>query len=179
MTAQRSRTLARTLLQIGVIGTVFAIGGAVAGWIWERLATPVVGIAFKGRFAVVGEDTGREFAATGSFVVVGVCAGLLLGLAVAVMLRGPELTTLAAAVVAAAGSAWLMAMVGHRVGPPDPYAAAKNVADWTKVPADLHVTGLSPFAALPFGAVLGVVLGFVALSVIGWRVPAPQREVTR
>lgn len=165
-THDRLARLRRGLAQVSVVAASFAGGGLVAGWVWERVWTPPVGIAVKGRFAVIGEATGREFEATGSYVVVALAMGLLVGVCVALVVRGGEVTTLLASAVAAVGAGWLMAQLGHRLGPPDPQAAAKSVVDWTELPLDLRVTGLSPYAAFPFGAALGVAVGLLVLSLV-------------
>lgn len=154
----------RTIAQVAIVVTTFAVGGLVAGWLWERAWTPVVGIAFKGRFAVVGEATGQEFSATGSFVLVAAAVGLVLGAALALVLRDAEVLTLLSSAASAGAAGWLMARVGHLLGPPDPQAAAATLADWTKVPLDLTVAGVSPYLAFPFGAVLGVALGLLTIS---------------
>ena len=61
-------------------------------------------------------------------------------------------------------AAWLMSTVGHRLGPADPVAAAAAAEDFTRIPQDLRVSGLSPFLALPFGSILGLAGGFVLLT---------------
>jgi hypothetical protein len=155
----------RVVVVVLVVGGFFTAGGAVGGWLWERRWTPLTGVAYQHQFVLIGQAPARAFSATSSYLVLALLLGLVLGLGVALVVRGREWATLIAVAVASAWAAWLMAAVGHRLGPPDPVAAAAVADDFTRIPQDLTVSGLSPFLALPFGAILGLAGGFVLLTI--------------
>jgi hypothetical protein len=154
----------RVIVVFLVVGMLFTLGGLVGGWLWERYWTPITGVAFRQQFVLIGQAPARDFSATSSYLVLAVLLGLTLGLAAALLVRGREWATLAAVVAFSALAAWLMYAVGHRLGPADPVAAAAAAEDFTRIPQDLRVSGLSPFLALPFGSILGLAGGFVLLT---------------
>ncbi len=153
----------RLALVAAFVAALFAVGGGLGGWLWERRWTPSEGVAFDHRFVLAGEGPGNDFSATGSYLVIAVVIGLALGLAVALVVRGQELATLLAVVACSAVAAWLMATIGHRLGPPDPGPLAAQAEDFTLLRQQLTVTGFSPYLAFPFGGVLGLVCGYLLL----------------
>lgn len=153
----------RVLLMAAFVVALFGAGGALGGWLWERRWTPSEGVAYDHKFVLTGEGPARDFSATGSYLVIAVVIGLALGLAVALVVRGQELAALLLVVACSAVAAWLMATVGHALGPPDPGPLAARAEDFTLLRQDLTVTGFSPYLAFPFGAVLGLVGGYLLL----------------
>ncbi|MCB0905890.1 MAG: hypothetical protein KDB63_02095 [Nocardioidaceae bacterium] len=155
----------RVVVVVLVVGGLFTAGGTVGGWLWERHWAPVTGVAYQHQFVLVGQAPARAFSATSSYLVLALLLGLVLGVSVALVVRGREWATLVTVVGASAWAAWLMAAVGHRLGPADPAVAAAAADDFTRIPQDLTVSGVSPFLALPFGAILGLAGGFVLLTI--------------
>jgi hypothetical protein len=164
----------RVALQLGLVVAGLAAVGALAGIVWQWVWTPTVGVVVDHHWTA-GDALGlqHEFSGTGWYVVVALVAGLVGGIAVAVLADRVPLLTLAAVVVGSALAVWLMTVVGTALGPPDPAVAAGTADDGTRLPMQLTVTGHSPWFALPSGALIGLVLVFIGLSP---RHPAPSVE---
>jgi hypothetical protein len=162
MTTAITRRLA---LQLVLVVAALAAVGALAGVVWQWVWTPTVGVAM-GHHWTAGDAIGlqHEFSGTGWYVVVGAVAGLVAGVAVALLVDRVPLLTLAAVVVGSALAAWLMMVVGTALGPADQDVVARAAADGTRIPMQLTVTGRSPWIALPSGALLGLLLVFIGLS---------------
>jgi uncharacterized membrane protein YeaQ/YmgE (transglycosylase-associated protein family) len=159
-------TSRRTLVVQVVIGiAVLAGAGALAGVVWEWLWTPSVGVVVDHR-VVAQDDAGlrNQFSATGWYVVVGTVAGLVAGAVVALFLDRVPLLTLVSVVVGSVLGGWLMIRVGNALGPPDPHHLALAAKDGTHLPAELTVSGRSPWIALPAGALVALALVFIGLS---------------
>jgi hypothetical protein len=155
----------RLAVQLGLAVVGLAAVGALAGAVWQWLWTPTVGVAMDHHWTA-GDAIGlqHEFSGTGWYVVVGLVAGLVAGVAVALLVDRVPLLTLAAVVVGSALAAWLMLVVGTALGPADQDVVARTAADGTKIPMQLTVTGHSPWIALPSGALIGLLLVFIGLS---------------
>ena len=162
-----------TLQPVFVVAALAAVG-ALAGVVWQWAWTPTVGVVVDHRWTA-GDAIGlqQEFSGTGWYVVVALVAGLVGGIAVALLADRVPLLTLAAVVVGSALAAWLMIVVGTALGPPDPDVAARTAGDGTRIPMQLGVTGHSAWFALPSGALIGLLLVFIGLSP---RHPAPSVE---
>ena len=173
----------RALVQAGLIVAIFAVVGVLAGLVWEWLWTPAMGGVLDHNWGPQDAIAlSEQFGGTGWYVVVGTVAGLVTGALVALFLDRVPLLTLAAVVVGSVLAAWLMYVVGIAVGPPDPEVLAKTAADGTLIPEQLQVSGTSPWIALPGGALVGLALVFLGLSVRSSRHPddevAPAPEPT-
>jgi hypothetical protein len=153
--------------QVGAILVVFMLGGAVAGALWETWWTPPTGIVMSHSFLLDEQGVSKEFSGTGLYVAVAVAAGCLLGALVALVFRERDLLTLGAAVGAALAGGWVMAWVGQAMGPADPKVLAKDLVDLSPLVSDLSVHGLSPYLAMPMGALIGV--GIAMLADVGIR----------
>jgi hypothetical protein len=162
------------LENLGVL-VVFALGGALAGWIWERWVTLPQGVVFEGRWRLgyriegdyfVGDNDlfQRAFGVIGTFVVLGLLIGLVIGVLAPLVCRRSELVTLT---VVAAGSV-LAAVVCYRVGlalgPPDPAGVARTAADGTIVAGNLSLAQRSPFIAWPVGSLVGLAAVYLLTS---------------
>jgi hypothetical protein len=159
------KTDKQVVLQLGLVVVALAAIGALAGVVWQWVWTPTVGVVVDHHWSA-GDAIGlqHEFSGTGWYVVVALVAGLVAGIAVALLADRVPLLTLAAVVVGSALAAWLMVVVGTALGPPDPDVAARTAADGTRLPMQLTVTGHSPWIALPSGALLGLLFVFIGLS---------------
>ncbi len=153
------------LLQVGAVLAIFAIGGAVAGVVWEWVWTAPSGVVYRGEWRLLDPvEATSDFSATGTYVVVASIAGLLLGALCGLVIHRRELLTLASVIAGAALAAWLMLRVGHALGPPDPRPLAASAKEFSPLPSDLRVVGKSPLVALPSGALLGLIVVLFGLS---------------
>ena len=155
----------RVAVELGIVIASLAAVGALAGVVWQWAWTPTVGVAVDHRWSA-GDALGlqHEFSGTGWYVVVGMVAGLVSGVVIALLAHRVPVLTLAAVVIGSVLGAWLMLVVGTALGPSDPTVLAKTAADGTRLPMELSVSGHSPFIALPAGALLGLCVVFVGLS---------------
>ncbi|GAA4758802.1 hypothetical protein GCM10023350_50880 [Nocardioides endophyticus] len=162
MTAEMDK---QVVLQLGLVVAALAAVGALAGVVWQWLWTPTIGVVVDHHWSA-GDAIGlqHEFSGTGWYVIVALVAGLVAGIAVALLADRVPLLTLAAVVVGSGLAAWLMLVVGTALGPPDPDVAARTADDGTRLPMQLSVTGYSPWGALPSGALLGLLFVFIGLS---------------
>lgn len=142
----------------------YAVTGALAGVVWEWVWTPPTGVALGQEFLLDGGGLRSEFSGTALYVVVGTLAGLLLGVAVALLAERHELVTLAAVLVGSMLAGWLMLRVGTALGPPDPEPLARAAEDYTPIQDQLRVSGHSPFVAFPGGALVGLIVIFIGLN---------------
>lgn len=143
-----------------VVG-LFLAGGVLGGLAWEAWWRPPVGVVADGRLVMFGDAARLTFDGTARFVVVGALLGLGLGLLVGVLARGRERLTLVLVVLGAAVATAAMAWVGGIAGPPDPDPVAARSEDLTELPAALRVRGLAAYAALPAGALAGLLAALV------------------
>lgn len=153
------------LTQAALVVLLLAVAGAAAGWVWHRLWAPAPpGVAVDGRWIPLPPaGSAAQFQGTGWFVVVALVTGLLVGVVVALLLSREELVSLAAVVVGSALATWVMFRVGVALAPPDPAPVAATAEDGTRLLGTLGVSGRSPFAALPLGALVGLALTYVGV----------------
>ncbi len=142
----------RLAIEVAAILVLSALAGVLAGFLWEKLWTPPVGIAFQGKWGLDGEGLSHDFAGTGLYALVAMLAGLLLGAILARVFDSDEVVTLFTVVVGAALAAALMWLVGTTLGPPDPRILARSAVDLEPLLSDLRVQGWGAFAAFPLGA---------------------------
>lgn len=142
----------------------FAVVGALGGLGWEVWWTPPTGVVLDGTWFPDDQGVRDQFSGTGLFVIVGLVCGVLAGAACAWLVDRMELLTLAAVVAGSVLATWVMLQVGQALAPPDPQARAAEVADYTELPGTLEVTGSGAYAALPAGALTGLVVVFIGLS---------------
>ena len=150
--------VARLLL----ILALFAVGGVIGGVLWEWWWTPPTGAAVNGEWFLDSDGAGNEFSGTGLFVIITAVTGLVLGILCAALVRANELWVLGGVVVGALLAGAITAAVGGWLGPPDPRPLAKGERDFTPIPSDLQVVGLSPYLAAPMGALAGVVVIYLS-----------------
>lgn len=174
-------SLVRTL----TILLAFVAAGAVAGWIWERVWSPPMGVVYRGEWFINPPGPDVAFSGTALYVVIAALGGLVLGVAVA-WSGGHELRTLATVVVGSALAGWVMYAVGHALGPPDPTVLATDMEDYEELVSDLVLAtrdpdgwfGVTAAVAFPVGALTG--LAVVYLSGFGaGRRPRGRRRRNR
>jgi len=150
------------LIRFLAVVVVLVGTGVVAGWVWEAAWEPPLGAVQDGRWFPVPAETGLRavFSGTAIYVLVAVAAGLVAGTLIGLLTRGAELLTLAAVVVGSGIGGVVMARVGAALGPEDPGGLARRADDGARLVGNLEVTGLSPYGALPFGALLALMVVF-------------------
>lgn len=162
------------MVQSILILLLLAVVGLAAGWVWFQLWDAPAGVVSEHRWFPTPYMPGQraEFDGVALFVIVGGIAGMVAGTLCALLLARQEIVTVAAVAVGSGLASWLMASVGTALGPTDPDALARTAADGTKLSGDLVVTGLSPYLALPAGALFAVLVVFLATA--GRGAPGPQ-----
>lgn len=171
-------------VQAVVIIAVFALSGALAGVIWERLWSPPAGVAFKDTWFLEPAGPDFSFSGTGWYVAVALVAGALTAFALGWFWPRHELTSLLAIAVGSMLAGWVMFKVGHALGPQDPQLLAAGKSDFTAIPSDLTLAGVdgqprlfrfdsSALAAFPVGAMIASI--YVFLVATGRR---PRRRVS-
>lgn len=157
------------LLRDGVlVVTLFVVGGLVGAGVWRWAWSPFRGTVLNGVW--YPQTNASAFSSTGLFVLIGLVLGLALGALSALLADRRELVTLGLVLVAALLAAWIMLLVGQVGMPADPVELARSTPDRDQLPATLAVRGLSPLAAFPSGALLGLCGVFVGIT----RKPADQ-----
>ena len=141
-----------------------ALVGAACGALWELWWTPPTGLVLDHVWYPDLEGVKETFAGTGSYVVVALAGGVLLGAVCAWIFDRAELVTLAAVAAGSVLAAWLMFEVGTAMAPPDPTAAASTADDYTELPGTLEVEGDGAFVAFPAGAMTGIAVVFIGLA---------------
>lgn len=152
------------LRDAGVVLGGFAVAGVLCGVLWEWWWTPATGSVVDHVWYPDLDGVRREFPATGEYVLVAAGAGLVLGALSAWLFDRFELVTLLAATAGSVLAAWLMLQTGTALAPPDPQVAAASAADRTQLSGTLEVSGKSPYAAFPIGALGGVAAVFIGLT---------------
>ena len=153
-------TVRRIVVENVAVLVAFAVAGAVAGFVWQRWATPPTGAVLDGRWRLgfriegdflVGDASGfeRAFGVVGTYVVVCGATGLLLGVVVALRVPPRRAGDPGAVALGSALAAFVCYRVGLALGPDDPTPAARAAANGTVLPGDLSIDQLAPFVALP------------------------------
>ena len=148
---------------------VFALSGALAGVVWERLWDAPDGVAFKDEWFLEPAGPDFSFSGTGWYVVVALVAGALTALVLGWWWPRHELVSLLAIAVGSMLAGWVMFEVGHALGPQDPRVLAVGKPDLTTIPSDLTLAGVdgeprlfrldsSALAAFPIGAMTASIL---------------------
>lgn len=155
----------RIAVQLALVVAVLAVLGVVGAFVWHWIWTPVHGVVVSHQWTPTDAlGLQQEFSATGWYVVVALVAGLVGGLAAGLIGWRAPVLTLVAVVVGSVLATWLMLTLGGALGPTDPDTLAKTAADGTKLPSALQVSGHSPWAAFPSGALVGMLVVFIGLS---------------
>lgn len=143
---------------------VFAVGGVLCGLLWVWWWSPPSGVVADHTWYPDLDGVRGMFSGTALYVIIALAAGLLLGAGCAWLFSRVELVTLAAIAVGSVLAAWLMYQTGTALAPPDPQVAAASAPDDTRLRGTLEVSGDSPFAALPAGALAGAAAVFIGLT---------------
>ncbi|MEO5665787.1 MAG: hypothetical protein ABIR39_21170 [Nocardioides sp.] len=153
----------------------FALSGALAGVVWERLWDAPVGVAFEDQWFLEPAGPDYSFSGTGWYVLVALVAGALTAFALGWFWPRHELVSVAAFVVGSMLAAWVMFEVGHALGPGDPQLLAAGKPDLTAIPSDLTLAGVdgqprlfrldsSALAAYPIGAMFSSIYVYLVAA---------------
>ncbi|WP_121252592.1 hypothetical protein [Nocardioides ferulae] len=153
----------RVMVEICAVLALFALGGALCGVLWQWWWEPADGVASGGVWYTNEAGLREAFSGTATYVVVALAGGLVLGALCAHLFHRAEVFTLVAVALGAGLAAWLMWQVGVQLGPGDPDELARVADDGTRIPDDLSVTGRTPFAAFPVGALSGLAAVYLLL----------------
>lgn len=142
---------ARLFLESAVLGAL------VWFWWWNPATGFVVGGEFYWR------PTNIEGAITGTakYLIVATVIGLAVGLWTSWRLADKPWFALGACGGFGALAGWVMAFLGHLLGPEDADAVAARSVDGTRVLADLALEGVGPYATLPAAALLAATAFFL------------------
>lgn len=155
--------------RIGAIVVGFAVAGAAAGVLWERLWEPPVGITFEDNWYLEPAGPDISFSGIALFVLIAFVLGLVLAV-LSGLWADHELVTVGTVLVASVLAGVVMYAVGTAFGPGDPQLLAAGSPDYTTLPSDLGLTAPDPgrtqwhstaFAALPAGAMTGLVVMYL------------------
>ena len=163
------------LVEPVLVLVVFALAGLGGGWLWERWWTPTTGVVVDGTWVAGYRPRGDSFVfdfpslqgffdATAQYVVIGLAAGLVLGVLSALLGRRSEVVMLLAVAGGAALAGLLAYRLGAHLGPVDPMGLQAGAADGTVLPSSLSIDGLSPFVAWPLGALVGLAMTYLLTS---------------
>jgi len=167
--------------RIGVVAqavffvAVFALSGALAGVVWERLWTAPDGVVFQEQWFLEPAGPDYSFSGTGWYVVVALVAGAVTAFALSRLWPRHELTSILAFVVGSMLAGWVMFKVGHALGPGDPQLLAAGKPDLTSIPSDLTLAGVdgqprlfrfdsSALTAFPIGAMVASIYVFLVAT---------------
>jgi len=159
-------------VQAAVIVAVFALSGALAGVVWERLWDAPDGVVFQDQWFLEPAGPDHSFSGTGWYVVVALVAGALTAFVLGWWWPRHELASVLAFFVGSMLAGWVMYRVGHALGPQDPRLLAAGQADLTTIPSDLTLAGVdgrprlfrldsSAMTAFPIGAMLASIYVFL------------------
>lgn len=147
----------------------YVVLGAVAGWVWELLWDPPLGVVTRSGWVLPGGELGERFQAAALFVVIGAVVGVAAAGGAVWLLRRRPWWMVGTVTLGAAAATAVMLWVGTSLGPPDPATVAGGVSPGTTVPGSLELHGSSPLLVL-LACSLSVVTA-VLLTTTG---PRPQ-----
>ncbi len=149
-------------VQALAIVALFAVVGALAGWLWYHVWDVPTGVVSGGQWFTSEAGLRDDFSGVAWYVTIAVLAGLVLGLLCAWQLDRSELVTLLAVVAGSVLAGYLMLRVGQHLSPPDPQEVARTSTDGARLPGTLRVEAWPPRAAFPFGALVGLAIVYAA-----------------
>lgn len=161
--------------------------GALLGVLWYWWWEPPLGIVVQDQWVLQPSGPDLAFDGTGLYVLIAVVVGIVVGVVVGYVVQDRELLVLGAVLLAAVLAGWVMYLVGHTLGPPDPARLAVGKEDLSTLPAQLGLgdgVRVAPFGstaglALPLGAVLGAAVSLLTSNGrrgAGHRAPSPVEQ---
>lgn len=151
------RLLARGLADVVGVGAVAVLLGLGAARLWLAWSTPPPGGVQQGTwlYADLGaiEDV---FDAVGVYVLLGLAAGAVLGVAAALLARCSPILTAVAVGIAALLAGEICRRSGLAMAPPNPRLFAAALPEGTLLPDTLRLPWGAPVVAWPIGALAGL-----------------------
>jgi LPXTG-motif cell wall-anchored protein len=164
-----ARRSAGALADLAWVLGYFAVAGAVAGFVWWKLATPAYYTRTGDNAVMLQSELGQRVQGDGWFVVVGLVAALLGGVVLTRWRRHPLLVVLVGYAASLAGGILALAL-GRMLGHQDVAALAKTAAVGSRFPDSLDVISPLVVVAWPIGFLIGSV-------VVIWGSKAATRDV--
>ncbi len=139
----------------------YAAMGLLGALLWEWWWTPPRGVVLNQTWYLDQVGAAEQFSGTADYVVIAVIIAIVLGFCCGQLPHGRELLTVGLVVVGSALAAWLMARVGHALGPADPQQLARGEPDLTEFPGELRLPGWSPMLAWPIASLSALVVSYL------------------
>jgi uncharacterized membrane protein YeaQ/YmgE (transglycosylase-associated protein family) len=158
-TTSPATTPARALVtDAAVIIGVLLLLAVVAGLLWVRLVEPVMFTRVKQ--GVVSDEVAlaRQFDDDGWYVVLATVAGAVAGAVLTWWRSRDPVATVLLLVVGAAAASWVMAQVGHAVGPPSPGQVLADARIGATAPGEVKVHAVAAYFVWPIAVLFGAVV---------------------
>ena len=156
-----------------VLGALVLLA-VVCGVVWWLVVDPAAFTKTSDGGAMGENDLGKRFNADGWFLVIGVVAGIVAGLALSAWRSRDPLLTCGLLLLGSVVAASVMALVGHLLGPHSTGAALRSATVGARVAEPLRVDVVLVYLSWPVGVLAGSL--FVLLG--GAPVPDPARPGT-
>jgi hypothetical protein len=143
---------------------LFAVAGAIAGWLWAELADPPAYEVLRAGAIMGEEQAGREFGVDVTYALIALAFAVPIGL-----LTGwrwhrvgwPQVLAAAGGAAIASVVAW---QLGVQLGPSDPADALSTAQVGDLLPEQLDVHAMGLLLAWPMGALVGVIIAVLLFS---------------
>jgi hypothetical protein len=148
----------RVVKDVVVVLVAFVVAAAVAGALWPELVDPV--IVERAEQGILTDEValGDRFDTIGWYTLLGGGFGLLLGVVLVALRRGPEVITLLAVLVGACLAAWLSARIGSWLGPDDPNQVLQDATVGATAEDRVVLTADVAYLVWPISALVGSVV---------------------
>ena len=139
-----------------VIGVLLLLA-VLAGLLWPQLVDPVQFTRTR-QGVVSGEvQIARQFDDDGWYVVLAAIIGAVAGGVLTWWRSRDPVATVLLLVLGAAAAAWVMALVGHAVGPPSPGPLLADARIGATAPDEVKVHALAAYLVWPIAVLFGAV----------------------
>ncbi len=137
---------------------LFAVAGAAAGVAWWKLAKPALYTRTSDNAVMFQGELGNRVQSDGWFVVIGLVAGILVGVVLIQWRRGHPLLVVLVGYAASLGAAALAMWLGRMLGHQDVAALLRKAAVGDHIPDSLNVISRLVVVAWPIGFLIGSVV---------------------
>lgn len=138
----------------------FVVAGILAACVWVWVWTPPMGVVVDGEFFLDDTALNSGFAGTGSYVLIALAAGALLGGVTAALLVEDPPRALAVGLAGSLLAGTVMALLGPMLGPDDPALLARDLPDRSELAAGLTLGAWGAWLAFPVGTLVGLLVGW-------------------
>jgi hypothetical protein len=140
-----------------VVG-LFAVAGAAAGVVWWKVAKPASYTRTSDNAVMFQGELGQRVQSDGWFLVIGLVAGILVGVVLIQWRRRNPLLVVLVGYAASLGAAALMLWLGRTLGHQDVAALLRKAAVGDHIPDSLNVISRLVVVAWPIGFLIGSVV---------------------